>query len=257
MPCQGCGFGWFATVLTLPRKGVARFLGPSLSRSHMDRLFKIDFYPQDWLVKTAGLTAEQCGMYIQIISLIYAHRGKVLNDADRFCRLLKISKRKARTLIAELVKLEKIAVDKSGFITNSRCENELKVKRNLLENGAKGGRTSHENKRQSKEINGVGSSPDPTPTRLQEQDHNQPARANGKNGSGHGLENGHGLFGRSVGFTPDLETAQQLLDIAPGWDQHNLIAKYNAWQSGRDPPRNPQAAFLGWARNFTKNQRPS
>ena len=33
----------------------------------MDRLFRIDFYPQDWLIDTARLTPEECGIFIQIV----------------------------------------------------------------------------------------------------------------------------------------------------------------------------------------------
>jgi uncharacterized protein YdaU (DUF1376 family) len=66
----------------------------------MERLFRIDFYPQDWLVKTGGLTAEQCGVYIQIIALIYATRGPIQNDPHRIAGLLRCSSRLARRVIA-------------------------------------------------------------------------------------------------------------------------------------------------------------
>lgn len=71
--------------------------------------------------------------------------------------------------------------------------------------------------------------------------------------------NGFGSFHASMGrgwFAPSLEAAESLRDIAPGWDQHSLIQKYNTWHNGKDTPRNPDKAFLGWAKNFTKGQRP-
>lgn len=73
-------------------------------------------------------------------------------------------------------------------------------------------------------------------------------------GSGGGiLKNGLGGFGLVL----DLETADKLLQVAPGWDQHFLMGKYSEWQNGHESPRNPQAAFIGWARKFTKGRRPN
>lgn len=75
-------------------------------------------------------------------------------------------------------------------------------------------------------------------------------------------KNGHGSFHASMngvvgGFMPSIEAADKLLSIAPGWDQHSLISKYNTWHNGQERPRNPDAAFLGWAKNFTKGRMPS
>lgn len=70
-------------------------------------------------------------------------------------------------------------------------------------------------------------------------------------------KNGHSNnLGLEVGFVVDMETADKLLSIAPGWDQHRLIKLYNDWRRGKERPDNPQAAFLGWAKKFTKGQHP-
>lgn len=109
-----------------------------------EKIFRIDFYPQEWLVKTGNLTPEQCGLYIQIIALIYANRGPVPLDTARFGRLLNCSARKAKVLFEELVSLGKLKIHE-GFVTNSRAESELKVKRTIIESGSKGGRKTAEN----------------------------------------------------------------------------------------------------------------
>jgi hypothetical protein len=52
---------------------------------------------------------------------------------------------------------------------------------------------------------------------------------------------------------------QQVPAIAPGWDKHFLMASYKAWvldQKRGEMPRNPDAAFLGWVRKFTKEKPP-
>lgn len=117
----------------------------------MERLFRIDFYPQDWLIGTSNLEPEECGMYIQICALIYAQRGPIINDPEELSRKLKnCSIRKARALVERLVAKEKIFVIE-GKLSQKRAESELNLKRTHLEVSAKGGRTKHENASASKE----------------------------------------------------------------------------------------------------------
>ncbi|MBX9842573.1 MAG: hypothetical protein K2Z80_12270 [Xanthobacteraceae bacterium] len=42
--------------------------------------------------------------------------------------------------------------------------------------------------------------------------------------------------------------------VAPGWDKYFLAARYTEWMKGREHPTNPDAAFLGWAKRFTKGK---
>lgn len=44
--------------------------------------------------------------------------------------------------------------------------------------------------------------------------------------------------------------------VAPGWDKYFLAARYTEWMKGREHPKNPDAAFLGWAKRFTKGKSP-
>ena len=109
----------------------------------MDRLFRIDFYPQDWIIDTSRLTPEERGIYIQIIALIYSNRGPIENDPAWIAGVSCCSVRMVKSVISKL--LEKGFVQLSGGkITQKRAENELKIKRKHLENSAKGGRTSSE-----------------------------------------------------------------------------------------------------------------
>lgn len=43
---------------------------------------------------------------------------------------------------------------------------------------------------------------------------------------------------------------------APGWDRQWLLARYQEWTKGKPTPANIDAAFLGWARKFTKGKAP-
>ncbi len=139
----------------------------------MDRLFRIDFYPQDWLIDTARLTPEERGIYIQIVMMIYANRGPIPNDEKHLANLCGCSTRLVRSIVNALAGKGFVQLS-DGKIGQKRAENELNLKRTHLERSSNGGRTSAENKRESKknsnlddtgQQNPVGSpSPSPTPT---------------------------------------------------------------------------------------------
>lgn len=47
----------------------------------------------------------------------------------------------------------------------------------------------------------------------------------------------------------------QVSALAPGWDKHFLEASYKSWVVDKgEMPRDPDAAFLGWVRKFTKGK---
>ena len=55
-----------------------------------------------------------------------------------------------------------------------------------------------------------------------------------------------------------LEALEEVRDVAPGWDKYFLEATYKEFVAGLgEMPRNPDRAFIGWARKFTKGKRPS
>jgi uncharacterized protein YdaU (DUF1376 family) len=147
----------------------------------MDRLFRIDFYPQDWIIDTARLTPEERGVYIQIIALIYSNRGPIENDPVWIAGVSGCSSRMVKSVISKLE--EKGFVQFSGGkITQKRAENELNIKRKHLELSSKGGRNRAENEREYKENNYLDSSegviplsssspsPSPSPTQLEEKE---------------------------------------------------------------------------------------
>lgn len=149
------------------------------SQAHcvMDRLFRVDFYPQDWLVDTSAMTLEQRGFYIQVVALIYAKRGPIANDPEHLAKLSRCSVRLARSLISQLV--DGGFIQLSGEkITQKRCELELNSKRNALERSAKGGRNRAEKHDDPSNNKGVGisandvslpsTSPTPSPTPKEE-----------------------------------------------------------------------------------------
>lgn len=62
-------------------------------------------------------------------------------------------------------------------------------------------------------------------------------------------------------FNADRLVSQDALDqvreVAPGWDKYFLEAAYKQFVTGLgEMPRNPDRAFLGWAKKFTKGKPP-
>jgi hypothetical protein len=54
-----------------------------------------------------------------------------------------------------------------------------------------------------------------------------------------------------------LSALEKVPNIAPGWDKYRLEAIYREWvQTLAEPVRNPEVAFLGWVRSFTKGKPP-
>lgn len=109
----------------------------------MDRLFRIDFYPQDWLIDTARMSVEERGVYIQILMLIYSNRGPIENDAKWISNICGCSPRLARSLVDRLLETGFVQLS-GGKITQKRAEHELNKKRTHLELSSKGGRTQRE-----------------------------------------------------------------------------------------------------------------
>lgn len=139
----------------------------------MDRLFRIDFYPQDWLIDTARLTPEERGIYIQIVCLIYANRGPIENNPQWIAGVSGCSTRLVKTIIERLE--QKLFIQFSGEkIGQKRAENELRTKREHLELSSKGGRKTSENFIREKENNDLNSTdtpfsvgtPSPSPTAI-------------------------------------------------------------------------------------------
>lgn len=122
-----------------------------------ENIFRVDFYPHNWLTGTMDLTPEQRGVYIQIVSLIYANRGEIRNDPAWIGRAANCSSRLARSIIDQLVVLGKLSVSESGFITNSKAENVLKDVRTRSEHAAKMRRTQLEKDEERKKNNKIGS----------------------------------------------------------------------------------------------------
>lgn len=129
----------------------------------MDRVFRVDFYPHEWLSLTSHMNPQQKGIFIDICALIYAKRGKIKNDPAHIGRISNCSPRLVRSVIEQLNEAGDIQVH-DGFIEQKRCELELNKKRNHLESSSKGGSNKAEKERELNKNNELKpSEPNPTP----------------------------------------------------------------------------------------------
>lgn len=94
------------------------------------------FYPNDWLSGTRGLSAEETGVYITIIATLYDRAAPIPNDIDRLSRMCGASKRTFVAALAKLVEDEKLVITEQG-IWNTRVEEELKKRNEKVEKKTK------------------------------------------------------------------------------------------------------------------------
>lgn len=232
----------------------------------LDRLFRIDVYPQDWITDFCDLEPEVAGVATQIIMLMYAKRGPIDNDASDLCRKLKnLSSRKCRAIVDKLVENDFFQITQGGKLTKRRVEKELNTKRTHLEHAANGGRTRAENERARKKIKDLASSdtseslaaPSPSPSPSPKE-----SRKVGKLNPVDKSETGKGRDFNKLSDSGDrarlsekaLASAQR---NAPGWDIRRLTDRWWEWASRQsDPIQNPDASFIAWTKRNIQGKPP-
>lgn len=115
----------------------------------MPKVRHVDFSPDEFLVGTAGMTAEQKGVYWTICALIYSSGGAIAEDDERLLRLSGVSLRRLPGVLREICAMPNKLVLNGGRISNERAEKELarasKRMTSAQDNGALGGRPVSEN----------------------------------------------------------------------------------------------------------------
>lgn len=226
----------------------------------MERVFRVDLYPHEFLTLTAHMTPEQRGVFITICCLIYAHRGKIKNDAAWVGRVANCHTKTAKSIISTLHAQGDIQiVDNGGFIEQKRSLKELSNKRQHLVASSRGGRQSAVVRSESNNINGqnefhynttLGTT---SPSPLLSTTSLEIIPANGEVGKD---EAGRKQFD----VVPLLNDRgwEAVREASNGWDKHVLAQAYNTnIREGRmKPPDNANAAFPAWITAYTKGKPP-
>ena len=110
-----------------------------------------DYYRMDaarWNNRTCDLTLEQEAAYLRIVNAIHIHKGMIPNNDRVLAGLFRVSTRKARSLLDDLVLAGKVYVD-GGMIGNERAISDLQhrgfVSEVRAKSGAEGGKAKAEN----------------------------------------------------------------------------------------------------------------
>jgi len=86
----------------------------------------IAFYPSDWLAGTRGLTAEETGIYITLISRMYEMAGPIERDDNRLSRLCGTKSKAAFVKALKYLIEEGKIIIVDGCLFNERVEKEIK-----------------------------------------------------------------------------------------------------------------------------------
>jgi uncharacterized protein YdaU (DUF1376 family) len=98
------------------------------------------FYPNDWLAGTRGLSAVETGVYITIIATLYDRAAPLPNDPERLARMCGASKRIFVAALNRLVEDGKLMLTERG-IWNERVEEELQNRNEKVERNKKAAET--------------------------------------------------------------------------------------------------------------------
>lgn len=98
------------------------------------------FYPNDWLAGTRGLSAVETGIYITIIATLYDRAAPLPNDPERLARMCGASKRIFIAALNRLVEDGKLILNEQG-IWNERVAEELQNRNEKVEKNKKAAET--------------------------------------------------------------------------------------------------------------------
>lgn len=117
----------------------------------MGKVRRVDLYPDEWLVGTATLEADERGCYVTVCCLIYSYGEPVVDDVSDLAKLCNVTPKKWRAIRETLLSKGKLRLTEDGRLTNGRCEVELAKSLNRTQNareiGANGGKKSGETRK--------------------------------------------------------------------------------------------------------------
>lgn len=96
----------------------------------MTGLSRFDFYPRDWHLDTRDLSNAAKGVYIDLLSAMYARGGPLPMDERELCRLCGCATaRSLRPLLHELLERRKLKLEHGHLVNNRAIEEIAKAER--------------------------------------------------------------------------------------------------------------------------------
>jgi uncharacterized protein YdaU (DUF1376 family) len=126
----------------------------------MSGLSRFDFYPRDWHLDTRELSNAAKGVYIDLLSSMYARGGPLPYDERELCRLCGCATvRSLRPLLDELITNGKLRIT-DGYLVNGRTMEEIAKAERRQEVAREGGNAKAEAVRAEYELNSSRTQPE-------------------------------------------------------------------------------------------------
>lgn len=209
-----------------------------------DKAFRVDWYARDSFMDFAQLKADEIGVLMQIINLIYSHNGPIDNDPKFIGKICGIRAAKCKTIVSALILKDHIFITPEGKIFKRRCERALLAIEERREKSSKSGKKGAEIK-----------------WGIQEKQYDDNS---GAIKEGMASTSTYKSTNKNTSTLPyDIDryltdkARQEAREAAPGWDQQHLMRVYNEWiNDGREIPSNPNKAYPSWCRSYTGGKPP-
>jgi uncharacterized protein YdaU (DUF1376 family) len=105
-------------------------------------------YPLDFRDGTRGLPLEVRGAYSEIIDLIFARSGPIVDDARSIAHALETDVRKWKHIRQQLLDPEKLYVTADGSLSNHRADEELLLRQQKTIHKPAAARSAHTDRRE-------------------------------------------------------------------------------------------------------------
>ena len=236
------------------------------------KTFRVDWFPHDSLLDFSYLKAEEIGVLMQIINLIYAQNKLIDNDPKFIGKNCNLGPTKTARIINTLIKKGHIYIAFDNKIGKKRCDKELdnvsKRREKYKNNGEKGAKKRWDNKlnqedRNNQAIPNSMTSINTNNSQSKKTNNQYPSSSRGELGMfGSDKNFADSAFG-SLNFDIDHylsdEARQKAREAAPGWDQYALMKKYNNYinEKCKEKPIYPNKAYPAWCAKITKGKPPS
>lgn len=205
--------------------------------------FRVDWYPHAAFIDFNKLKAEEIGVLVQIINLIYVKEGPIEYEPKYIGKQCNTTRAKCDRIIKFLLDSENLFLVE-GKLMKKRCRNELEIiqerRKNSIESGQKGAKQKWRNKK--------------------EQELNDRVAINEGEANINSSQSSNNNTNKSYNIDDHLSDPARLdaRILSPGWDQQHLMRDYNQGiQDGKIAiPNDPDSAYPKWCAKWTKGKPP-
>lgn len=197
-----------------------------------------------WRRKTAALPLEQRGIYSELIDWYYATGGNLPYDVDSLCRMIGATKRSERENTHKVIHNPILFSIEGTQLVQNMCEETLN---SIAEKSGKARKSASARWCKNKDL------PDAVALRSHsKRNANYNPLPNNQESITHKrVVNGFLEGGARGNLRLKNSTLESAKNMLPRADIYSLESEWRS--SARDVPDNPDAAFLGWVKNYAKN----